>query len=274
MPAFGNPVNGIIAPRGAARTAGQFVVTSTFAEHVASGRGPGVDIGDGRCGSPLIAMCTGIVTETLTFPNGANAVRYRSLDYPSYEPAIAHMPSIEVKVGQLLVEGQTIGHVGTSGAVACHCHGGMRRNGVEIDWWPLLRQNGAKEDTGLLKGTYVQLLDNRIAKVASLTANFRDGVTTTSPIIGQYPQGLPVHPVVQVNGQAVAGEATWFGCFLYVDAAHGYQFGYFHGTTLSPLVKAEAPVATGFTQAQVDAAIAAAIKPLNTKITSARAALA
>lgn len=271
MVAFGNPVNGIIAPRGATPAPGQFVVTSTFAEHVASGRGPGIDIGDGKCGSPLIAMCNGIVSKVFTDPNGARVVRYISDRYPDCEPAIAHMPSFEVVLHQKLTEGQVIGHVGSSGATACHCHGGMKRliNGVwvEVDWWNLLRQNGAKEDFEMLKGTFVGLVTNRRAKIASSpSANFRDGVTTSDPILQQYPTGLPVHPVVQVNGQVVAGEATWYGCWLYVDAQHHYVFGYLHGSTLSPLVADEPTTVNGYTKAQVDSMVLSATAPLNTQI--------
>ena len=55
-------------------------MTSTFAQHVASGRGPGIDIGNQRCGAPVLAMADGTVTfvgQLSTAIGKANVVRYR-----------------------------------------------------------------------------------------------------------------------------------------------------------------------------------------------------
>ena len=157
MVSIGNPVQGRIYPKGTAVGAGQFVVTATFGQIDASHPTPhqGIDIGDGKCGSPIIAVEDGVVTAAFVDPAGPLIVRYRLNKYPAYEAALAHMPNLEVSVGQAVSKGQVLGHIGTSGASACHLHGGMKLNGVEIDWWPLLAQNQEEPMPGFKIGTNI-----------------------------------------------------------------------------------------------------------------------
>lgn len=130
-----NPVRGHIAPRGTTVPAGDFVVTATFAEHVASGRGPGVDIGDKRCGDPVFAEHDGTVT--LAGLLGAAKV-VRIMDPTGvWESGYAHLASYSVAKGQKVIRGQQIGILGATGADACHLHIGLKKNGVEVDSWPL-----------------------------------------------------------------------------------------------------------------------------------------
>ena len=133
---FANPVVGYIAPKGPHD--GTFHVTSTFAEHVASGRGPGVDMGNGACGAPIFAVASGTVS-LAGLLGGAKVVRIAHAG--GYESGYAHLASIKVVKGQSVKYGQQIGTLGTTGATACHLHLGMKLNGVEIDSWPLLIQN-------------------------------------------------------------------------------------------------------------------------------------
>ena len=140
MPAFGNPVVGYIRPPGSGVLVGSFRVTSTFAEHVASGRGPGVDIGDGQCGAPVFAMHDGRVTLSGVL-GGAKVVRIMASD-GIHESGYAHLASIlpSAAVGKTVKRGQQIGTLGSTGATACHLHVGLKRSGVEVDSWPLLEQ--------------------------------------------------------------------------------------------------------------------------------------
>lgn len=141
---FGNPVAGAIlenkAPWPGPPT---FRVTSTFAQHIASGRGAGIDIGNQRCGAPVLAMADGVVTfvgQLSTDIGMANVVRYRVS--ATEEFGAAHLATMTVVKGQLLLRGQQIGTLGMTGATACHLHQGYKVYGVEKDWWPLLDQNG------------------------------------------------------------------------------------------------------------------------------------
>jgi len=137
---YGNPVEGQIRPPGSPLIVGSFRVTSTFGEHVASGRGEGVDIGNGRCGDPVLAMADGKVTMARLL-GSANVVRIAHPQFAGDESGYAHLATIEVQLGKSVKRGDRIGTVGKTGATACHLHLGLKRNGVEIDSWPLLDQN-------------------------------------------------------------------------------------------------------------------------------------
>ena len=145
---LGNPVPGPIRPFGTAGSG--FGVVAVFgavdAFHPANNPDgthghQGIDIGNGTCGFPILAVEDGTIDEILTAPNGARIVRYQLTKYPGYQAALAHMDTFEVNLGQKVMRSQIIGHAGRSGTSACHLHGGMRLNGKEIDWWPLLDQN-------------------------------------------------------------------------------------------------------------------------------------
>lgn len=137
---FGNPVVGYIASEGSVVDAGAFRVTATFAEHVASGRGPGIDLGNGRCGDPIFAMHDGTVT-LAGLLGQAKVVRIMAPDGIN-ESGYAHLASIlpGIVKGKKVLRGQQIGTLGSTGATACHLHLGYKRNGVESDSWPLLDQ--------------------------------------------------------------------------------------------------------------------------------------
>jgi len=138
MPTFGNPVVGYIRPPGSPVIVGSFRVTATFAEHVASGRGPGIDIGNGRCGDPIFALHSGLVT----FAGLIGAAKVVRIDFTDgiHQSGYAHLDTINVKVGQRVTRGQMIGTLGMTGADACHLHLGMKKSGVEVDSWPMLEQ--------------------------------------------------------------------------------------------------------------------------------------
>jgi len=250
---FGNPVRGEIKPRGTTVPLGTFVVTATFAEHIADGRNPGVDIGDHRCGDDLIAMTTGVVS-LAGFIGSARVVRIVSDDYPEYEVAVAHNASITVVKGQHVRRGDKIGTLGMSGAEACHCHMGCKKNGVEIDIWPLLDQN---KEEDVLQGTNPRPVENR--KV--LTSTGADGLRfRSSPfvkadnILVTLPNGTEVHPDFIVDGTRVGASADpkWYGAW--VTTPKGKEFAYASVVFFGPATPIES---TGFTQAQLDAAKAA-----------------
>lgn len=249
---FGNPVRGVIRPREAPYVLGSFRVTSTFAEHVASGRGPGVDIGCGRCGDDLIAMTTGVVS-LAGYIGASLVVRIVSDDNPAYEVAVAHCASISVAKGARVTRGQKIGTLGMTGADACHCHIGCKKNGVEVDIWPLLDQN--LPEVEVLKGTNVVAVTNRRVTILGDNTRFRGSPALLADnILAAYDTGLALDPDYIVDGAAANGSVKWYGAWGLT--IKGREFGYVHASTVSSAVVIEA---SGFTQAQMDAAIAAAL---------------
>jgi murein DD-endopeptidase MepM/ murein hydrolase activator NlpD len=214
---IGNPVQGRIYPKGTAVSPGQFVVTAGFGDIDASHPTPhqGIDIGDGKCGSPILAVEDGVVTAAFMDPAGPLIVRYRLTKYPAYEAALAHMPSLEVAVGQAVKRGQVIGHIGASGATACHLHGGMKLNGVEIDWWPLLAQN---QEDGMdasfsPKGNRTVTVNagarHRLAPDASDPTNIAIGSDPGGPLGGALHLPL-MGTVVGVPPSSDPGNSIWY----------------------------------------------------------------
>lgn len=268
---LGNPVQGYIYPMGAAHPAGTFVVTATFGQVDADHPTPhqGIDIGDGKCGSPIIAVEDGTVSSAFLDPGtGAWIARYRLTRYPYLEAALAHMPSLEVAAGQVVTRGQVIGHIGTSGALACHLHGGMKRlvNGVwnEIDWWDLLDQNGAGDMIPIPGANYTRLANKKAALKAP--GNFRTE-RKSGAILQPFGLGTVIYPVAYANdGDVPAGSQSgeWFYCFLYVTGK-GEMGGWFHSSVVGPLVDDVA--------ADCGPQVTAAVAPLNAKIAAAKTAL-
>ena len=130
---FGNPVRGRIRPPGSPVIVGSFRVTSTFEEHVASGRGEGTDIGNGTCTAPIFAIADGNVT--LSGKIGlAKVVRIDHPQFPGHESGYAHLASIArtVKVGAFVNRGDRIGMMGRTGADECHFTLSLKLNGTEI----------------------------------------------------------------------------------------------------------------------------------------------
>lgn len=217
---FGNPVPGVIRPPGSALQVGRFRVTQTFQQHLANGLAPGVDISNGREGDPVLAMEAGNVSAVFIDPgNQALIVRIRHTGALSaFETGYAHLASASVTVGQPVVRGQQIGLVGHSGAEFAHLHGGCKRNGVEIDWWPLLDQNQA-EDAVITITTYPALrtwkarggsLTGRRLSPAplSMTGTFDAGSPAHADAevqITPKPAGWPAGPYLRVTDGGLAG---------------------------------------------------------------------
>jgi len=148
-PKWGNPVEGVILPRGTfgndgeTRPAGNttFEVTFTFREHADNKRGLGTDIGNARCGALVLAMADGRVVQREPDPgNGALIVRIKHGD-TGFSSGYAHMSSFSVGFGQDVRRGDPIGVVGKTGADACHLHFDISKGNDQLDPWPRLEQN-------------------------------------------------------------------------------------------------------------------------------------
>lgn len=236
---FGNPVPGTIqAKQEPWKGTPVFRVTSTFADHVASGRGTGIDFGNGRCGDPVLACADGVVKQVFKDPgNGAIIVR---IDHGNgYVTGYAHLQGIETTVGTRVARGIAIGHVGMTGATACHLHWGVNKNGVEIDGWPLLDQvnpPAPAPGTGgdMLQGTNPKQLNNKVVTITGDSTRLRAAPATgTTPVLAVYGAGTTFTPDWQVTGAAVGTATTWYGGWGKTDK--GYEFGYLHASVVGPL---------------------------------------
>lgn len=260
---FGNPVaQAVIRPFGSPVILGDFRVTAPFGALDADHPTPhgGCDIGNGKCGEPLLAMATGKITLAGKVP-GSDALIIRGINpaYPDYEWAVAHCATIEVKLGQSVTRGQRIGTLGKTGTTACHCHIGLKINGVSADPWPYLDQNIEGE---VIEGTNPVRIVNRKTTTHAAT-NFRADPSTANPPLVLVPAATEFLADFEVSGQTVAGTALWATGMLEVNGK--LTRGYFHESTLTPAVPVE--------QTDCTAAVKAATAQLNGKIAAAKAAL-
>jgi murein DD-endopeptidase MepM/ murein hydrolase activator NlpD len=277
MVAFANPVpQAVIRPPGSPPIIGDFRVICDFACHMA--RTPpkqGIDISDGTCGKPVLAMAPGkvsfikygVIGSTLSADASIVLVDFGN----GYKQGAGHLKIRSgLAVGQQVPEGYQLGTIDKIGANACHLHGGMKQliNGVwvEIDWWPLLRQNGATEETDMTPippGKFVQLDDKKTSVSNNgKGANFRaERVLPPDPratVLEVYPDGTAFVPLMQADDGSPAGGATptrWYAGFG-VNKAGFAIFGWFHSSVLATL-QDDLP-AGGHTDAELMAAAALA----------------
>jgi hypothetical protein len=143
-----SPVQGAIVAKGAVHAPQQFRVTSTLADHIASGRAKGTDISNGACNAPVFAMEAGLVYRRYIqntpgkVGDGARIVRIRHAD--GSNTGYAHLASFApgIKVGVTVRRGQQIGTLGRSGADACHLHTHFQdAGGTHQEFFNLLGQN-------------------------------------------------------------------------------------------------------------------------------------
>jgi murein DD-endopeptidase MepM/ murein hydrolase activator NlpD len=229
---FGNPVKGLIRPHGAPSVPGIFRVTATFGQIDASHPTPhqGVDISDAECGEPILAMADGTVSLARLLGT-AKVVRIRHPQFGNLESGYAHLATIEVKLGQGVVRGQRIGTLGRTGTSACHLHLGMKRNGVEIDGWPLLDQNREGE---MLQGTNPVRVENRRGFVLLDHTRFRSSpFVVPENVLVELDKDTEIAPDFVVDGGPANGSVKWYGAWG--ATPRGHEFGYIHVTTVGAL---------------------------------------
>ena len=260
---FSNPIPGVLHPLGYHRTGSEFVVTRDCAGHRATNQGCALDINNGRCDGKVLSVAPGTVSY-IDLTQGIVRIDHGA----GWRSDYAHMNPVLVKVGQRVGEGQQIGEVGDAhdpsitNFAGCHLHFAINHDGTEVDPWPLLRQN--KEDELQLQGTFVKHIINRRVVTTPSGSSFRAGPSVQSERLAVYPAGTGLYPVVQVSGEAVNGDTSWYGAFLYVDGV-GYSFGYLHASVLGPLDEA--------TPGDCTAAVASATSALRNKLGGAATAV-
>lgn len=279
LPVLGSPLPGFIHPKGWARPAGnlEFVVTSTLADHLASGRAAGTDFGNTQCGAPVALMLPGTCYQKYIQPlhnppqigDGALIARFKHAD--GGNTGYAHLASFgSIAIGGVYPQGHIVGSLGKSGASACHLHAHYQdAAGVHHEVYDLLAQNQEADMVPIPPGKFVMLANKKTSVITTGNANFRAERLTSAPILKPYPPGTAFTPLMQADDGTAAGGATptrWFGGFGINDAGFAI-FGWFHSSVLGPLVDTAPP-------ADCSAQVTAAVAPLNVKIANAQAALA
>lgn len=235
---FGNPVLGPIRPPGSPLIVGSFRVTAAFGQIDKSHPTPhiGVDIGDGKCGDPVVAVADGEVSMAQLLGK-AKVVRIQHDQFGDIESGYAHLATMDVKLRQRVVRGQRIGVLGKTGAKACHLHFGVKRNRIEIDGWPLLDQNQERE---MLKGTNPVRVDNRRGLVLLDNTRFRSSpFIKPDNILVEFAKDTEIAPDFIVDGGSANGSVKWYG--TWGRTSGGQAFGYIHVSTVGPLTPIEIP---------------------------------
>lgn len=252
-------------------------VTRGCAGHQATGQGCALDLGDGRCDRPVLAVAAGTVTfrdnvqGIIRIAHGSDAQGQWSSEY-------AHMSPLLVSVGQQVTQGQQIGEIGDAHDPAvtnfsgCHLHFGIRLNGAEQDPWPYLNASPAGDD---MDPSFVAV-GNRTLNLAA-GARHRTAPQLTAPVQIQAAAAGPLEALINgrvvtlpilgtVIGDSVNGLAQWFVYWR----PETKNLLFIHG---SAGTTAEFEPKGGITRAQLDAAVVAATDPLTKKIVAAKAAL-
>lgn len=277
---FRSPVTVELRPPGPQAPVGIFQVTQQFdtPDYYAMQKVPrpdplpthgATDIGDLRCGAPIVAMAPGTawrVQDNATALGAATNALGIVIDHGSgVRTAYWHLAAWTAPNGAWVNAGQEIGRLGNTGLLAiCHCHIELLLNGVKID--PEPHMFGAALDTELPSEDDVKVRDGAAAMARGVIGP-NVGIRTTAivaddnlirrteadtfidilqPLNGQGPYRDPVTGqerrdwVEIINGNETACVARAYVRDVFTTDA---------GKTVLPL-----PVAGGFTQQQVDAA--------------------
>jgi lysozyme len=152
---FANPVIGHIRPLGSGAIAGNWRGTVGYGVIDSLHATPhgGIDIGNLRCGDPIVAAAAGeVVTAGIpSWGGGAKIVRivhHTPAGQRAWRTFYGHLATISVHVGQQVAVGTVLGTCGSTGrATACHLHfETQEQNATGTAWlrrdpWPLLTQN-------------------------------------------------------------------------------------------------------------------------------------
>jgi murein DD-endopeptidase MepM/ murein hydrolase activator NlpD len=245
---FANPVAGRIRPPGSPKIDGSFRVTAAFGQIDAAHPTPhiGVDMGNLRCGEPILAVAAGEVS--FIQRNGGNVkiaqiVRIQHDGPDDVESGYAHLATIPsgIALRKRVEVGHVLGTLGRTGAEQCHLHFGVKLDGEEVDGWPLLAQN---QEIDMLKGTNAVRLFNKKGRLLGDNTRFRAGPSIREGVLDIYAKDTEIAPDFIVDGGSVGGAVQWYATWGNTPA--GKQFGYIHVSTVGPLVPIEvvaAPIA-------------------------------
>jgi murein DD-endopeptidase MepM/ murein hydrolase activator NlpD len=230
---FATPVPGYLHPMGWQRPAGnlEFVVTRGCFEHVKSGVGCALDIGNARQGAPVYALAPGTVYErrvqsTPGVGFGALIMRVRHAN--GWTSGYAHLQSFSVGINAIVKKGQQIGVLGATGQGISgpHLHTDVKLNGVARDLWPLLDQNQLPNGTGgdvpsplkVYQPAMIQL--DGVPKIDGKVPVYDQPNNTGTPVYLLTPRAGELLSIGQVPGSPTPWYTWWDvpkGKWLYVN---------------------------------------------------------
>jgi murein DD-endopeptidase MepM/ murein hydrolase activator NlpD len=234
---FGNPVRGLIGPKGKPDPASGYVVTQAFSE-TATQYGPhdGLDVDNGGpAGDAILAMADGAIYQAFFdgASGGAGIVRIDHGD--GWTTGYAHMDAIHVVTGQHVTRGQHIGDLDSTGWVTGpHLHYDVSRHNVRQDPWPFANAPEPAQEGAFWVPTYggAEFDHYDGAGLDTLAgARFRADTTTAAAILEEFAAGVAVVPHAIVKGQSVNGSDRWYLAWMYTDGR--YRLGAFHVSTLA-----------------------------------------
>ena len=94
-------------------------------------------------GTPVVAICDGVVEDVRTTPKGGKVVWLRAVDY-SWNVYYAHLDDQNVKEGQLVKKGELIGTVGNTGNAKytpSHLHFGIYKYHRAVNPLPYVKKS-------------------------------------------------------------------------------------------------------------------------------------
>ena len=238
------------------------------------------DIGNFRCGDPVLAMAPGRarrVKDNATALGAKTDALGIVIDHGhGITTEYWHLNGWTVSDGQMVAAGQQIGIVGRTGlGDVCHVHVEAKRNGIKFDPEPLMFGGSVSvEDSMQVAGTNLRHVQNRQAR---LTTNswFRPGPGRKYGTITDEP--LPVeallYPIAVVEGEAIgtaADRADWYYAIKTAGVA-GSQLGCVHSSVLPRTADGQGVALVPIEQADCRA-LETTVTQLRTKIARARTA--
>ena len=229
------------------------------------------DIGNFRCGDPILAMRAGTARRVKDSAGALGIV----IDHGHGVTSESwHLNGWTVADGQPVVAGNQVGIVGRTGlGDVCHCHIEVKINGVRVDPEPLMFGGSLTvEDDMQIRGANLRHIQNRSARLTT-KARFRSSPEITENVIDDLEAGALIFPIAVVTGQSVgtALDATDWYYGIKTAGVAGSQLGCVHSSVLPRLPDGRGVALTPIETADCSAQDAE-VRRLSTKIARARTA--
>jgi hypothetical protein len=267
---FRSPVTTPLHPRGQCSPASDdFCVTQQFNDpdfywsNIPNPPNPlpthrATDIGNFRCGYPIVAMAAGTawrVQDNASALGAASNALGIVIDHGSgVKSAYWHLASWTAANGAAVNAGQEIGKLGSTGLGAtCHTHIEMTLNGVKIDpephmfGTPLDTAAPSEDDEPMYNPADVLAIYGQQLVTRGPT-NVRAKQGTSYEILTTLPAGTAISAAARVIGEMANGSIEWYEVKVELGEV---RIAYVHSSAVDVAL---APPPSGFTQAQVDAA--------------------
>lgn len=209
------------------------------------------DIGNGRCGYPLVAMAAGLVTrihdnaKMYGAPEDALGVRIDHGHGVVTEVWHCSGYAADVPSGTLVGAGRVIAYVGKTGlGQVCHAHVTCRVNGVLVDPEPLMFGGSItieEDDEEMMRLYSYGHLHNRQGNLTADAWLRETPHVTDATRIKVFPAGTAVVPFGKCRGQKLGDNEAWHPVVLWVDETHDgrkvntWVMGFIHSSLIGGL---------------------------------------